>query len=105
VNPLTQAGDIGLSLLQDRIVKQLEKSIGVDEITIRSELFGSEKSAIVRVGKYVRPDIYLSYSHDLFATVKDEYRAEYHLWRHSSVVGSRDNQGRYNLGMGFRFRY
>ena len=105
VNPLSQAGDIGFSLLQKRIVKQLEKSIGVDEITIRSELFGSEKSAIVRVGKYVRPDLYLSYSHDLFATVKDEYRAEYHLWRHSSIVGSRDNEGRYNLGMGFRIRY
>jgi autotransporter translocation and assembly factor TamB len=104
-NPLTQAGDIGISLLQKRIVKQLEKSIGVDEITVRSELLGSERTAIVRVGKYVRPDLYLSYSHDLFATVKDEYRAEYHLWRHSSIVGGRNNEGWYHVGMGFRFRY
>jgi autotransporter translocation and assembly factor TamB len=104
-NPLTQAGDVGLSMLQKRIARQLEKSIGVDEITVQTALFGDERSAQLVVGKYVRPDVYVSYSHDLFSKVKDEYKVEYYIWKGSSVVGSRDNQGNYNLGIGFKVRY
>ncbi len=104
-NPLTRAGDVGLSMLHKRIARQLEKSIGVDEITVQTELFGEERSAQLVVGKYVRPDVYVSYSHDLFSKVKDEYKVEYYVWKGSSIVGSRDNQGRYNLGVGFKVRY
>jgi len=104
-NPLTRAGDIGLGILQNRIISQLQKTTGLDELRVQTELFGTEKTAQLKVGKYIRSDLYLSYSHDLFATVKDEYKAEYYLWRHSSIEGGRNNEGFYFLGMGFRIRY
>lgn len=104
---IAEGGERATSVLLNRIIRQLERTTPLHEIRIKTELFGQEKprSAKLYVGRYVRPDLFVSYSHDLFADVKDEYRVEYYLWKGSSIVGSRDDQGRYNLGLGFKIRY
>jgi autotransporter translocation and assembly factor TamB len=86
-------------------MRELEKTARLDELRFKTELFGPERSARLTVGKYVRKGVYVSYSHDLFAGAKDEYKVEYYLWKGSSIVGSRDEDGRYNLGVGFKVRY
>ncbi|TET43702.1 hypothetical protein E3J62_12645 [candidate division TA06 bacterium] len=98
-------GDLSLAVLQNIVMRELERTTGLHEIRFKSELFGPERSARLTVGKYVRKGVYVSYSHDLFAGAKDEYKVEYYLWKGSSVVGSRDEEGRYNLGLGFKVRY
>jgi len=105
---LTEGGDRATNILLNRIIRQLEKSTPLHEIQIKTQLFGQEgdkKSAKLRVGRYVRRDLFVSYSHDLFAGVKDEYKVEYFLYKGSSIVGSRDDEGRFNLGLGFKMRY
>lgn len=98
-------GDRSLAILQNIVMRELEKTARLDELRFKTELFGPERSARLTVGKYVRKGVYVSYSHDLFAGAKDEYKVEYYLWKGSSIVGSRDEDGRYNLGMGFKVRY
>lgn len=98
-------GDLSLAVLQNIVIRELERTTGLDEIRVKTELFGQERSARLTVGKYLRKGVYVSYSHDLFAGAKDEYKVEYYLWKGSSIVGSRDEEGRYNLGVGFKVRY
>jgi autotransporter translocation and assembly factor TamB len=98
-------GGRGMEYLQNIVMRELEKAVGLDEIRLKTELFGSNKSAKVTVGRYIGKDVFVAYSHDLFAPVKDEYKVEYYLGKGSSIIGSRDDLGRYNMGLGFKIKY
>lgn len=89
-----------------KVLRQLQKTMAIDAIDVKTELLGEEeKKAELTVGKYVSRDLFLSYTQDLFATSKNQFRAEYYLWRGGAIVAERDEEDKYNLGVQFKFRY
>lgn len=89
-----------------KVLRQLQKTMAIDAIDVKTELLGEEeKKAELTVGKYISRDLYLSYTQDLFATSKNQFRAEYYLWRGGAIVAERDEEDKYNLGVQLKFRY
>jgi hypothetical protein len=91
--------------IRQMLLREFQTTLGVDAIDLETRLIGSEKSAKLTVGKYVSKDLYLGATHDIFATSKDEFEIEYKVWKGSYLIGKRDEEGRYNLGVRFKFKY
>lgn len=56
-------------------------------------------------GKYISPDLYLSYTHNLMEHSEDLFRAEYSLGRHHQILGEKTEAGDYRLQYRWRLRY
>ncbi len=91
--------------IRQMLMREFQSTLGVDAIDLETRLLGSEKSAKLTVGKYVSKDLYLGVTHDIFATSKDEFEIEYRVWKGSYLIGKRNEEGRYNLGVRFKFKY
>lgn len=91
--------------IRQMLLREFQTTLGVDAIDLETRLIGSEKSAKLTVGKYVSKDLYLGVTHDIFATSKDEFEIEYKVWKGSYLIGKRNEEGRYNLGVRFKFKY
>ncbi len=91
--------------IRQMLLREFQTTLGVDAMDLETRLIGSEKSAKLTVGKYVSKDLYLGVTHDIFATSKDEFEIEYKVWKGSYLIGKRNEDGRYNLGVRFKFKY
>ena len=91
--------------IRQTMLREFQSTLGVDAIDLETKLLGPEKSAKLTVGKYISKDLYLGVTHDIFATSKDEFEIEYKVWKGSYIIGERNEEGRYNLGVKFKFKY
>lgn len=89
------------------VLRQLQEQMPIDAIDVKTKIIGEEeeRKAELTVGKYVSKDLYVSYTQDLFSRSKNQFKAEYYVWRGAAVVGERDEEDRYNLGLQFKFKY
>lgn len=96
-----------LAYFTERVLSRELRKRGFDMARLETEIFGAaeERSARLTVGKYVSDDLFVSYTHDLFAASGDAFKVEYYLGGQSSLVGERDEEKRYGLGVEFKFRY
>jgi len=91
--------------IRQTLLREFQSSLGIDAIDLETKLIGPQKTAKLTVGKYVSKDLYLGVTHDIFAASKDELEIEYKIWKGSYIVGQRNEDGNYNLGIKFKFRY
>lgn len=96
-----------LAYFSERVLSRELRKRGLDMARLETEIFGTteERSARLTVGKYISDDLFVSYTHDLFAASGDAFRVEYYLWGQSSLVGERDEEQRYGVGVEVKFRY
>jgi len=91
--------------IRQTLLREFQTTLGIDAIDLETKLFGAQKTAKLTVGKYISKDLYLGVTHDIFATSKDEFEIEYRVWKGSYIIGERKEDGRYNLGVKFKFKY
>jgi|GEM_PF-3802843 len=91
--------------IRQTLLHELQSSLGIDAIDLETKLLGPQKTAKLTVGKYISKDLYLGVTHDIFATSKDEFEIEYKILKRSYIVGKRNEEGNYNLGIKFKFKY
>ncbi|MGE3062965.1 MAG: translocation/assembly module TamB domain-containing protein [bacterium] len=91
--------------LRNKYLNTISSSIGVDQLDIQTNLLGSEKSAKLSVGKYIGKRLYVSYTHDVFTFEKDVFRIEYNVIKNTDIVTERDEQGYFNTGLQFKYRF
>jgi autotransporter translocation and assembly factor TamB len=99
-----QTADVLSSLLLREASGRLKSRIGVDALRLETELFSEEKKAQFNIGKYVRDDLYVSYTNDLFSLSKHNFKAEYSPWKYGSVIGETE-ENKVKTGIQFKIRY
>lgn len=93
-----------LSYFQTQATKQVRKYIGLDELSIESELAGSESNKVT-VGKYVGRNFYVTYTQSLAGDLTPAFSVEYYLNRRNEIVGERSEDGRFSVRYQLRLRY
>jgi hypothetical protein len=91
--------------IRQTLLQEFQSTLGIDAIDLETKLLGPQKTAKLTIGKYISKDLYLGATHDIFATSKDEFEIEYKIWKGSYIIGERNEEGRYNLGIRFKFKY
>jgi len=91
--------------LRNKYLNTISSSIGVDQLDIQTNLLGTEKSAKLSVGKYIGKRLYVSYTHDVFTFENDIFRIEYNILKNTDIVSERDEQGYFNTGIQFKYRF
>ena len=91
--------------IRQTLLREFQTTLKIDAIDLETKLLGAHKTAKLTVGKYISKDLYLGVTHDIFASSKDEFEIEYKIWKGSYIIGQREENGRYNLGIRFKFKY
>jgi len=94
-----------LDLAASQVTQQIRQAVGLDALRIKVRPLGEEAGAKLTVGKYVSRDLYVSYVSELFSTAKDQFRVEYFVGKRGSLVGERNEEGRYFIGLNYKLRY
>lgn len=106
-NLMSGAGNRGMVLLQRRLSRELERSTGLDALSLETQFFGKEKMARFTFGKYLFRDVYVSYSGDLLSMERNQFKVEYYLGRGTSLYGQRSGslEEEYDMGLEYQYRY
>jgi hypothetical protein len=91
--------------IRQTLLREFQSTLGIDAIDLETRFLGTQKTARLTVGKYISKDLYLGVTHDIFANSKDEFQIEYKILRGSFITGERNDEGRYSLGVRFKFKY
>lgn len=94
-----------LDLAASQLTQQIRQAVGLDALRIKVRPLGEQAGAKLTVGKYISRDLYVSYVSELFSTAKDQFRVEYFVGKRGSVVGERNEEGRYFIGLSYKLRY
>ena len=100
-----QAAGRVLDLAASQLTGEIRKAVGLDAFRIRVRPVGEEAGAKLTVGKYISRDLYVSYTSELFATAKDQFRVEYFVGRRGSILTERNEEGRYFIGLNYKVRF
>ncbi|MBN1435038.1 translocation/assembly module TamB domain-containing protein [Candidatus Fermentibacterales bacterium] len=81
---------IAQSYVGQLLARSIREGIGLDQLVLDPELMGEQedRSLTVNIGKYVLPDLFLSYEGDVLSSEPGTIRAQYFLTRDFSVIGS-----------------
>ena len=93
-----------LGYFQTQVTKQVRKWVALDALSFESELTGGEGYKLT-VGKYVGPNLYVTYTQNFTGEMEPEFRIEYYLDRRNEIVGERSEDGRYSVRYRYRLRY
>ncbi len=91
-------------LIRGTVLADVEKLLGVDALWLETSLFGEEKMAKITAGKYISPDLYASYTKDIFSP-SWSFKTRYRILREVSLIGERTEEDEYNVGMEVEIRY
>ncbi len=69
------------------------------------DIKGTEKGSVVEIGKYLTPDLYMTYQKGLEGDDKDELRAEYRVNRYLSVESQVGRDDRAGVDVFFRYDF
>jgi len=70
------------------LASHIRDGIGLDALNITPQLFSDSTALTVNVGKYVLPDLYVSYTGDVFSSQPGMISAQYYISRDFSVLGT-----------------
>jgi hypothetical protein len=79
---------VAQSYVGQLLASHIRQEIGLDALEITPELLSDSTALTVRVGKYVLPDLYISYTGDFFSPDPGVISAQYYISRDFSVLGS-----------------
>jgi autotransporter translocation and assembly factor TamB len=83
-----QLEDAAQGYLGRLLARSLREGIGLDELQLTPELLADSTSLTLNVGKYVLPDLFVSYTGDVFSTEPGTISAQYYFSRDLYVTGS-----------------
>jgi hypothetical protein len=83
-----QLEDAAQGYLGRLLARSLREGIGLDELQLTPELLADSTSLTLDVGKYVLPDLFLSYSGDVFSTEPGTISAQYFFSRDLYITGN-----------------
>jgi len=69
------------------------------------DIKGTENGSVVEIGKYLTPELYITYQKGLEGDDKDELRAEYRVNRHLSVESQVGREDRAGVDVFFRYDF
>jgi len=73
----SEVEDVAQSMLGSLLARNLRHEIGLDTFEISPELLSDTTSLVLNVGKYVLPDLYVSYKGDVFSADPGTFSAQY----------------------------
>lgn len=83
-----QLGGAAQSYIGQLLARSLREGIGLDELVLTPELLSDSTSLQLSVGKYILPDLFLSYSGDVFSTEPGTISAQYYIRPDLYLIGS-----------------
>ncbi len=93
-------------VLRTQVASRIRKTMGLDEVDISSGILTGDKMLNISIGKYVGSNLYLWYRHNILSTFTyDMFKAEYFLGKKASIIGERNEEGKWNLGLLFRWEF
>ena len=84
----SQLEDAAQGYLGRLLARSLREGIGLDELQLTPELLADSTSLTLDIGKYVLPDLFVSYSGDVFSTEPGTISAQYYFSRDMYMTGS-----------------
>jgi len=93
-----------LAYFQTQVAKRVRDFVELDYLELESGLSGREQ-ARVTVGKYVGPNLYVSYTQNFMEQFQPAFRIEYYLNRRNELLAERTTDGRYSFRYRFKFRF
>jgi autotransporter translocation and assembly factor TamB len=93
-----------LSYFQTRVAKRARGFARLDYLEFESGLLGDARTRLT-VGKYIGPNLYVSYTQYFDEQFAPAFRIEYYVDRRNEVVAARDDDGRFSLRYRFKLRY
>ncbi len=94
----------GADYLAGMLAGRIQKDTGLDMLKFKTKA-GAESKPQVTLGKYVTPDVFVSYSQGFSSSLSNEFKAEYLFGTRSAVFAQKDEKGKYNLGLRMKFKY
>ncbi len=93
-----------LGYFQTRFTKRVREFVQLDYLELERSLAGWEQTRVT-VGKYVGPNLYVSYTQNFTEEFQPVFRIEYYLNRWNELVAERTTDGRYSFRYRFKFRF
>jgi hypothetical protein len=84
----TELESITQSVLGSMIARNIREGMGLDALSISPDLLADSTGLTVEVGKYVLPDLYVSYTDDIFSPRPGTISAQYFFSRDIYLEGS-----------------
>ncbi|OPL17862.1 MAG: hypothetical protein AVO35_08265 [Candidatus Aegiribacteria sp. MLS_C] len=84
----TEVENVAQSMLGNMLARNIRREIGLDTFEISPELLADTTSLVLNVGKYVLPDLYVSYKDDVFSGDPGTVSAQYFFSSDLYVEGS-----------------
>ncbi|MCK4504880.1 MAG: translocation/assembly module TamB domain-containing protein [Candidatus Aegiribacteria sp.] len=84
----SEAETLAQTMLGSLIARNIRDDIGLDTFEISPELMSDTTSLVLNVGKYVLPDLYVSYEGDVFSANPGTFSAQYLFSSELYVEGS-----------------
>ncbi len=85
--------------------RQLKKLTGLDYFSFETPLFSTTNEAKVTVGKYISPNLFITYTHDVFSFAQDAFSVEYIFDNRNELLIKKTSDNIYSLEYQFRIRY
>ncbi len=85
--------------------RRLRRMTGLDYFDFETPIFSTGNQAKVTVGKYVFPNLFITYTHDVFSFAQDAFTVEYMLNNRNELLIKRTSDNIYSLEYQFRIRY
>lgn len=79
---------VAQSYVGQLLAGHIRDGIGLDALEITPELLSDSTALTVKVGKYVLPDLYISYAGDFFSSDPGVFSAQFYISRDFSILGS-----------------
>jgi hypothetical protein len=73
----SEVENVAQTMLGSLLARNLRHDIGLDTFEISPELFSDTTSLVLNVGKYVLPNLYVSYKGDVFSADPGNFSAQY----------------------------
>ncbi len=83
-----QLGGAAQSYIGQILARSLREGIGLDQLELTPELLSDSTSLTLNVGKYVLPDLFVSFSGDVFSSEPGTISAQYYIQPDLYLVGS-----------------
>ncbi len=84
----SEVQNVAQSMLGNLLARNLRHEMGLDTFEISPELLSDTTSLVLNVGKYVLPDLYVSYKDDVFSGEPGTVSAQYQFSNDFYVEGS-----------------
>lgn len=84
----TQLGGAAQNYVGQLLARSLRDGVGLDQLELTPDLLADSTSLTLNIGKYVLPDLFVSFSGDIFSSEPGTISAQYYIQPDLYLVGS-----------------